>query len=521
MAQGAYSYKRPFRLRMLAAGLLMATVLLSGCSTLPERDPYLPPESSGEESSAPAVPLKELAICYSAEDTLNPYTTKTRVNLDLASLLYSGLTVLDTGGQPQMALASAVAQTDPLHWTVTLRSGAVFSDGSPVTADDVLQSLSLAKSSEHYRTLVSNVSSASKDQNGAIIFTLASPDVHTAACLTFPILRASTVTSDPGKAPVGSGSYVYTPAADSQTDATLSANTKASAAPALTPIRLKNLADGSAMLQGLETNQIQYYFTDLADGEIPRSSKATMQVPLNYLAFLGINQRKEPLKDARVRLALSEAIGRKALCETSYSGWAEAAVSPFPSYWASAVELTGFSPDENIEQAVAQLSQAGYNTGSDSSSNAKPLSLELLVPEGNTFRTAAANQIQEQLGQIGVAVTVTSLTFTEYTSRLEKGDFDLYLGEIRLTSDLSLRPLLTSQGAASYGGAGAGATAAAYAQYLSGESSLAEFVQTFSTDLPYLPLCWRRGMAAYHRSMSQVTPTAFDIYYGIGDWRLS
>lgn len=42
----------------------------------------------------------ELTLCYSSEDSLNPYKAKTMVNLQLSTLLYDSLTLLDTQWQP-------------------------------------------------------------------------------------------------------------------------------------------------------------------------------------------------------------------------------------------------------------------------------------------------------------------------------------------------------------------------------------------------------------------------------------
>ena len=59
----------------------------------------------------------------------------------------------------------------------------------------------------------------------------------------------------------------------------------------------------------------------------------------------------------------------------------------------------------------------------------------------------------------------------------------------------------------------------AYGQYLTGEKTLQEFLQIFSEDMSYIPLCWRRGYAAYDRRLTAVTPTAFHAYAGMEAWR--
>ena len=126
--------------------------------------------------------------------------------------------------------------------------------------------------------------------------------------------------------------------------------------------------------------------------------------------------------------------------------------------------------------------------------------------------------MQQQLARAGVTVTVIELPFADYESRLKKGQFDLYLGEIRLSADMHLRALLSPGGAASYGLAADSPAAAAYGSYLAGDKTLAAFCEDFAADLPYIPLCWRQGMAAFHRSLSGLSPHAYNLYNDLGNW---
>lgn len=123
-------------LRILGASAALLLVL-TGCRTIPSD--MLPKEpSSSQTPAASAAPSDEpkaqaFAVSFSSEDTLNPYAAKTRVNLDLATLLYSSLTVLDDAFMPQPSAAATVQAADPLHWTAVLREDALFSDGSRIT----------------------------------------------------------------------------------------------------------------------------------------------------------------------------------------------------------------------------------------------------------------------------------------------------------------------------------------------------------------------------------------------------
>ena len=475
--------------------------------------PGLSSETPRPVSDVPSKPIT-FALSYSKDDPLNPFTASSRVNLDLVPLLYEGLTATDAGLVPQMALAASVALDDPLHPAATLRD-IRFSDGSAVTAADVAASFSKAKACAHYAPLLQNVQSARADGDRKVVFTLSNKDPHVLSCLTFPVVKASTAGD---KVPVGAGAYAFR---DGEVPSlTLNAGRQANGA--LTTIVLRDITDADAMLHGLESGSISYYFNDLSSGEIPRTSTASVDVPLSQLVFIGINASRAPLKNAAVRAALSAATDRTALAENAYVRRAQAAVSPFPSAWSPAAELKGFQTGENIAGAVAELEKAGYNTGSgNSAANTQKLTLELLVAKGNSFRDAAAQLLKEQWAKAGVTLTVTSLSFSEYEKRLSNKNFDLYLGEIRLSADMSLRPLLTKGGKASYGVQTDGSSSAAYAAYLNGDKTMQEFVDAFVQDVPLIPLCWRKGIAAYHRSLSGVTPTALNIYYGIGNWTLS
>ena len=65
---------------------------------------------------------------------------------------------------------------------------------------------------------------------------------------------------------------------------------------------------------------------------------------------------------------------------------------------------------------------------------------------------AAAQRIVDQLSGAGVSISLERLSWTEYLAALERGDFDLYLAEVRLTADFDLTQLVGTRGGLNYGG---------------------------------------------------------------------
>lgn len=78
--------------------------------------------------------------------------------------------------------------------------------------------------------------------------------------------------------------------------------------------------------------------------------------------------------------------------------------------------------------------------------------LTLVVNIENTAKSAVANYVEQQLESAGLVVTVDRLPWEEYQETVAAGDFDLYIGEVYLTPDFDLSPLLGPGGSLNYGG---------------------------------------------------------------------
>lgn len=541
------------RVLCLVSSLLL-TLFFVGCHTVtPPASDTTPTDPDGTTVTPP----KTLCLAYNREDTLDPFSASTQLNLCLSSLLYEPLLRPGADFAPVLVLAQSAEQTDSTHIAVTLRKGAAFSDGTAVTADDVIFSFNKAKASANYKVALANVQSASA-KRGVITFTLSSADPNGSYNLYFPIIKRSTDTSAAATAAVGSGPYVFN--ADGQK---LTANTKnaAGAAAQNKEIQLLSLMDNDAVLQNLEKGSIHYMFNDLSSGDIPRTSAKDTAVDLPQLVYLGVNSSRAALAAPAVRQALSAAIDRTALAASSYAGRALPATTPFHPKWKPAVGLSAFSAGSEAGKvnALLQAAQtvptttaatgvagatgatgatdaigaAGATTAATTvattakttaatsaaetamTTSVKDTPLTLLYAGGNRCREALVKALVQQLHQAGFQVTARPTGFDDYKAQLSAGNYDLYVGEIRLTPSMNLFVFLRSGGAAAFGVNTAGEAAQTYAAYRAGEKTAAEFVEAFSHDMPYIPLCYRQGMAAGHAALTYITPSAYSVYDGI------
>ncbi|HEX7737394.1 MAG TPA: ABC transporter substrate-binding protein [Ktedonobacteraceae bacterium] len=107
--------------------------------------------NSSSFAGSPPTPVApaEFHVPYIGQLTsLNPFTTTDPQAADLENLLFGRLVSIDKDGQTAPGIASSWDYSrDGLQWTFYLPSNLTFSDGSPVTADDVAASLNHALAS--------------------------------------------------------------------------------------------------------------------------------------------------------------------------------------------------------------------------------------------------------------------------------------------------------------------------------------------------------------------------------------
>lgn len=92
--------------------------------------------------SAQASPTSDalvIGIQSSKTTSLNPLFPVERDMLSIFDLMYDSLITIDDNYQPQAGLAESWTQTgNGRTWTFTLRQGVLFSDGTEMTANDVV-----------------------------------------------------------------------------------------------------------------------------------------------------------------------------------------------------------------------------------------------------------------------------------------------------------------------------------------------------------------------------------------------
>ncbi len=158
------------------------------------------------------------------------------------------------------------------------------------------------------------------------------------------------------------------------------------------------------------------------------------------------NTRRVPFDDPAVRRALTLAIDRQALVDTLFRGYAVVGSSPIPAaFWPHDRELVPWPYDP--EEAKRLLAAAGFADRDGDGvldRGGKPLRFELSTNSSNRFRSDALVMIQEQLRRVGVDARPRTVEIHTLNELNQAHDFDATLMGWAVDTTFDLRSNLHS-----------------------------------------------------------------------------
>ncbi len=123
-------------------------------------------------------------------NSLNPLFATTSSEKALSRLMFGTLAAVDYSGHVGLGLADSITTDDTgLVWTVELRPGITWSDGEPITNEDVIFTVGMIQSPLVTTAYSSNLSGVKvTEEEGRLVFTLPAAYANFSSALEFPIL---------------------------------------------------------------------------------------------------------------------------------------------------------------------------------------------------------------------------------------------------------------------------------------------------------------------------------------------
>lgn len=443
---------------------------------------------SGTENTASEDVLSHISLPMIPVDSFNPYTAKSSINISLIPLIYSGLTVTLSDFTAEMCLAESVTRISDTSCLVTLKKGVLFSDGSDITPADVVFSFNSLKSSGGYFSEKLSAVTGASVKDGGILFTLSSPDRYFVNNLDFPVTKAAAGT----KNPIGGGRYNLK---EKDGKYTLVPNRAYFGKQSYTfdSITLVPIQYNDSLYNAIKSGLVDFLPADLSLGNYLGMSAKEKSVPTGNFLYLGVGGNK--LSDPALRAVISRCINRS---------------MPGDNIPVSDITPSSLPLHPNIPEVFAldrNTVTADVETVKDE------LEINLLYSSDSTEKSDIADNIKKYIEKTGIKVNLVGKGYNDYKNMLSSGNFDLYLGEVKLCDSLSLWPLINGY---AFSLNVSPELKTAYYNFGTGALSAEDFLTAFEKELPFIPLGYKNSAFAYTKSVSfPMVCAVSDCYYSI------
>jgi len=521
-------------LMLALVGIIAAAFLgLAGCGSPVEdalvipgdaafyMDPYeLPdtPDPRLPESPTRAVDWQDdgiLRLSMRPPQTLNPLLNRDQTVAHILQLLFEPLAVLDENMRPVGHLASLEFSLDYAVVIVTIRNDAIWSDGLPVTADDLIFSVETLRNAPEdaiYRRFVDNIEDVARlsDRTVRISFVDANPAVGYA--LLFPIIPRHyyLIETDPAsqrnQMPVGNGSFLFE--GMGQTLQLVRNVNTFRALPVFERVEVLLLPDAQIDLYAFDRGLIDALRLPMP--EWTRNPGATPargdDFPAMYFEHIGYNMAREVFHDLNVRQGIAQLINADELIATQYLHHAMRAATPIhPLSWKhdAAVQSLPYDP-QRARELLRDVPRDADNPWA------------IIVGVDSPERIAIARRLADALNDAGIYTEMYTLSHNEFAARLAMGNYDLYVGWMELCfapdfaflfpHDAVLEELFAVTRFA--------ATETAFL------AAMGQLQQAFVEQVPVVGLAFRHSSVLMHpRLQTNKTPAAGRAFLHVNGWR--
>jgi peptide/nickel transport system substrate-binding protein len=416
-------------------------------------------------AASASVHAADLRIGLAADvSSLDPHFVNIAPNIAFSQHLFDALVHVDADGQLIPGLATSWRAVDPTTWELKLRRGVKFHDGSELTAEDVVFSLdrpaTLTNSPGPFTSYTKQIVGKQIVDPNTVRLKTATPygplplDLNSIFIVSKKATQgASTEDFNNGKALVGTGPFKFAAFRRGDRIEVVRNDQYWGAKAAWDKVTFRIIASDTPRLAALMAGDVDAIEgVPTADiGRLRNNPKFKLEQKVSWRTIFwhldhardkspyitdksGKPLEKNPLKDVRVRQAMSKAINRQALVQHTMEGLAVPAsnlVAPGIFGHVDTLKVETY----DVAGAKKLLAEAGYPDG---------FAITLHGPNNRYVNDDQVVQTVAQfLSRIGIQAKVETMPLSSYFGKARAGEFSVaLLGWGSLAGDFTLRSLV-------------------------------------------------------------------------------
>lgn len=391
--------------------------------------------------------------------SLNPLFASTSSEKILSRLLFATISTVDYSGHVGIGLAESITPSNNgKTWTIKLRDNLKWSDGEPITNEDVIFTANLIKNpavNSIYNANLSNVK-ISENENQEIVFDLPSIYADFISALNIPVVPKhilegtnpqTLIENSFSTSPVTSGAFnfnaIQTTSVADESVIYLSANPDYyRGQPLLNSFAIHTYKDADSIINAVNSGSV----TATAELSGADSTKINLNIfnqknsSLNSGAFIFFNLKRDAVKSKELRNAIRQGIDladiRNAAPDTLAIDY------PLTK---SQINITNYPNIPARDQEAAKNKIAELNANN-------PINLEIATVNSG-YLPDVTNKIKTALEELGLSVNVTVYEENQdfINTIISKRNYDILVYEIELGADPDLLPYYHSSQASTTG----------------------------------------------------------------------
>lgn len=392
-------------------------------------------------------------------NSMNPLFATTNSEKVLSKLMFATIATIDYSGHPGNQLAESItASEDGKKWVVKLRDNLKWSDGEPITNDDVIFTVELIKNPAANTIYNANLDGVkvSVNEEGEIVFDLSTAYADFYSALIIPIVPKHILgDTDPktliensfSNAPVTSGAFSYNATqsggASNEKIYYLSANDNYYLGrPLLNSFAVHTYNNRDDIIKAVSAGSVTAT-AELSGADAERLASSQFNErnsSLNSGAFVFFNLAHKAVSNVEVRQAIRQGVdlerARELVPEVVSLNYplvdSQIKISDYPSL-----------PERNFEEAKTKLAELNGET---------PVHLDVATVNAG-FLPGVTNAIADDLRALGFEVDVTVYEENQefINSVVSRRSYDILIYEIELGADPDLLPYYHSSQATGAG----------------------------------------------------------------------
>jgi len=434
----------PRRIALAVAALVASALTLSACA------PSAPP-------TATAVAGSQTLTVATTTDVVNynPLIGNSRSDYWITNLMYPHLLSIANDGSKVPQVATKWGYVNEKTGFYEIRHDLKWSDGQPLTAEDVAWTMNAVKKDKPSGTFygqLANLDTATAVSTTRVEFTLTKPDSSVVEEIGFwgnivpkhvfekaaSVAKFANDGTDGGW--VSAGPYKLTKVQVGQSYTLDRVDTYpliSGGTPLSAHVVFRVFPDINTEILALQSGEVDLIANALPPAQVAKL-KATSGVTVEESVGLGYahmtyNMDNPDLAKLEVRQALAHAVDYEAIRKVVLQGQAVSTGSSplmpvLKDYYDSSITEYDFSTDKSRRL----MEKAGYTAGSG---GMFPVKFRLIYSLQDSVTSQWATLVKDSAAQAGIAIELQGTERNTYLAKTNKGDFDIYAGNFAIMDD--------------------------------------------------------------------------------------